>query len=77
MNIDKTHFSFSLDIFFIYISNVILFPSFPFLKPYPIPSPPAFLRVFPLLLTHSHIPALALPYTGVLSLHRTKCLSSH
>jgi hypothetical protein len=34
-------FFFFLGIFFIYISNVILFPSFPSKIPYPSPSPPA------------------------------------
>ena len=45
--------------------------------PYPVPSPPASMRVFPHPPTHSHLPALAFPYTGTLSLHRTKGLSSH
>jgi hypothetical protein len=34
-------------------------------------------RVLPNPPTHSHIPALAFPYTGALSLDRTKDLSSH
>jgi hypothetical protein len=35
------YFYFLLDIFFIYISNVIPFPSFPSQLPYPLPPPPA------------------------------------
>jgi hypothetical protein len=63
---------FLLNIFFIYISNVIPFPITP--SKLPIPSPlyegaPPFI--------HSHLPALAFPYTGASSLHRTKGLSSH
>jgi hypothetical protein len=53
-----------LDIFFIYISNVIPFPG--------PPPPPASMRVFHHSPTHSCLPALAFPYTGSLSLHRTK-----
>ena len=56
---------FLLDIFFIYISNAIPFPSFLFESPlYPPP-------------THSHFLALAFPCTGVYNLHKTKGLSSH
>ena len=40
--------------------------------------PPASMRVCPTYTpTQSHIPALAFPYTGALSLHRTKGLFSH
>jgi hypothetical protein len=67
---------FLLDIFFIYISNDILFPGFPLETPYPIPTP-ASITVFPYPLTHSHLFTLAFPYTGASSLHRTKGLSSH
>jgi hypothetical protein len=63
-------FSF-FDIFFIYISNVIPFPCFPFEAPYPIISPPVHQP------THSAFSVLAFPYTGALSLHRTKGLSFH
>ena len=43
-----------LDIFFIYISNVIPFPSSPALESlFPIPSTPDFMRVFPYQPTHS------------------------
>jgi hypothetical protein len=68
-----------LDIFFIYISNVIPFPHFPNLEtPYPIFPPPASMRVFLYPPTHSHIPTLSSPTLGHLfSLHRTKDLSSH
>jgi hypothetical protein len=48
---------FVLDIFFIYISNVITFPGFPSETPLSNPSPPAH------QLTHSHFPLLAFPYT--------------
>jgi hypothetical protein len=64
-----------LDIFFIYISNVILLPSSPLETSYSIPPPPTFMRVYPH--THTYIPALASSYTGASSLHRTKGLSSH
>ena len=58
---------FLLDIFLIYISNVIPFPGFPS-KKYPLP---------PHQPTHSYFLALAFPYTGAQSLQRTKGLSSH
>jgi hypothetical protein len=60
-----------LDIFFIYISNVIPFPRFPLQNPYPIPPPPSHQP------THFHFPALAFPYTGASSLHKAKGVSSH
>jgi hypothetical protein len=63
---------FLLDILFIYISNVIPFPSFSSWNSLPILPPPASVRV----LTHSHFPALAFPYNGASKLHRTKGLSS-
>jgi hypothetical protein len=60
-----------LDIFFIYISNVIPFPGLPsenpLLSPLPLAHQP----------THSHFLALAFPYTGTYNLHKTKSLSSH
>jgi hypothetical protein len=49
---------FLLDIFFIYISNVFPIPGFPSENPLSILPPPAHKP------THSHFPALALPYTG-------------
>jgi hypothetical protein len=51
---------FLLDIFFIYISNVIPFPGFPSKNhfPYPFPLTPAHQP------THSCFLALAFPYTG-------------
>jgi hypothetical protein len=49
---------FLLDIFFIYISNGISFPSFPCENPHPLPLPPAPQP------THSLFLALAVPYTG-------------
>ena len=45
--------------------------------PYPLPSPPASMRVLQHTSTHSCLPALAFPYTRVYSLHITKGLSSH
>jgi hypothetical protein len=65
-----------LDIFFIYISNVFSpFQVSPSETPYPIPSPPAFMKVLlhpptPILLT------LAFPYTEALNTLRPKGLSS-
>jgi hypothetical protein len=64
-------------ILLIYISNIIPPPGFPFTNPlshhpslclYEGASPP---------IHHSSLPTLAFPYTGALSLHRTKGLSSH
>jgi len=68
---------FLLDIFFIYISNVIPFSGFPFANPYPIPSPPVSMRVLSHPPIPSRLPTLAFPYTGVSSLRRAKGLSSH
>jgi hypothetical protein len=45
--------------------------------PYAIPPPPASMSVLPHSPTPSHLPALAFPYNGASSLHRTKDLSSH
>ena len=53
------------------------FPVFPSGNPLSIPSTPASMRVLSHLSTHSCLPALAFSYTGALSLHRTKGLSSH
>jgi hypothetical protein len=53
--------SFLLDIFFIYISNVIPFPGFPSKNPLSLPPPPAHQP------THSCFLALEFPYMG----HRT------
>ena len=44
------------------------------------PKTPYSITSFPLRTntpTHSHFPVLAFPYTGALSLHRIKGLSSH
>jgi hypothetical protein len=72
---------FLLDIFFIYISNVIPFPGFPSeipLRKLPIPSSPASMMVLPQPTTHSLLPLHpGIPLTGESSLHRTKGLSSH
>jgi F0F1-type ATP synthase membrane subunit a len=62
---------FLLDIFFIYISNIIPFASFPSKTPLSLPPPPAQQP------THSLFLALAIPYTGTYNLHRTKGFSSH
>jgi hypothetical protein len=51
-------FLFLLDIFFIYISNAILFIGFPSENPYFLLPPPAHQP------THSQFLALAFPYTG-------------
>ena len=53
------------------------FPVSPPETPYPILPPPASMRVLPHPPTHFCLPILAFPYTGALSLHRTKGLSSH
>ena len=52
------------------------FPVFPPEPSYPIPPPPASMRVLPLPPIHSHFTTRAFPYTGKSSLHRTKDLSS-
>ena len=57
------------DIFYIYISNVIPFPDYP--SKNPLSPPPAHQP------TYSYFLVLAFPYTGALSLLRTKGLSSH
>jgi hypothetical protein len=62
-------FYFLLDIFFIYILNVIPFPGFPSQKNLSLP--PTY------QLTHSQFLVLAFPYIGSSSLHRNKGLSSH
>jgi hypothetical protein len=54
-------FNFLLDIFFIYISNVIPFPGIPSKKTLPLPPPHAYQP------THSHFLAQSIPYIG----HRT------
>jgi hypothetical protein len=68
---------FLLDILFIYISNIIHFPGFPFRIPLSYSLILASVRVFFYPPTHSHLTALELPYTRPSSLHRTKGLSSH
>jgi hypothetical protein len=73
------HFFFLLDIFFIYIWNVISFlSSSPPNQESPFPSLyPCFYRVFLYSPTHWHLPALPFRYTGALDLYRTKDLSFH
>ena len=51
------------------------FPVSPPEPPFPIPHPPASVRMFLLPPTHSNLTALAFLYTGELSLHRTKGFS--
>jgi hypothetical protein len=53
------------------------FPISPLEALYPIPPPPASMRVLPYPPTHSFLPTLAFPYIGASSLHRTNGLSSH
>jgi hypothetical protein len=62
---------FLLDIFLIYISNVIFFFDFPFETSYSITPPPAYQP------THSFFLTLAFPYIGASNLHKTKGLASH
>jgi hypothetical protein len=62
---------FVLDISFNYISNVIPFSGYPPPKKNSLSFPPASMRVTP---SHSYLPTLAFPYTGALSLHKTKGL---
>jgi hypothetical protein len=50
-----------LDIFFIYMPNVIPFPSFPSENPCPIPPLPASIRMFPHPPIHFCFPLLAFP----------------
>jgi hypothetical protein len=71
-------YNFLLDIFFIYISNVIPFPGPTPLEPPILPPPPASMRVFPHSSTHPLLPPHPrIPYTRATSLHRTKTLFSH
>jgi hypothetical protein len=65
---------FFLDILFIYTLNVIPIPGF-HKPPIPFPSPCFYESFHPP--TYSYLDALAFPYTGESSLHRTKGLSSH
>jgi hypothetical protein len=51
-------FIYLFDIYFIYISNVVLFPGFPSENPHPVSPPPASQP------THSFFLALAISYTG-------------
>ena len=52
------------DMFFIYISNVIPFSGLPLETSYPIPCPPASMRLLSHPPTHYCLSALAFPYTG-------------
>jgi hypothetical protein len=60
--------------YFIYLHCSVFPPQAP-LPPYP--PPPAYRRVLWHPSTHSCLTSLAFPYTGALSLHRTKGISSH
>ena len=64
-----------MDILYIYISNVILFPSFPSGNLSQTPSSCFYKDVHPPI--HFHLPDLAFPYSGTSTLPRTKGLSSH
>jgi hypothetical protein len=69
-------FSFKLNIFFIYISNVFSFPGLPFRNPLShSPSPCLYEGAPPPI--HSHLPTLAFLYTGASNTFRPKGLSSH
>ena len=57
-------FYFLLDIFFIYISNVIPFPGLPSENPFSPPPSPAYMRIPLCPPTHSCLPALAFPTLG-------------
>jgi hypothetical protein len=70
------HFFKKLDIFFIYISNVIPFPSLPSWNLLPHAPSSCFYDSVPQQ-THSCFPGLAFPYTAASRLHSTKGLSSH
>jgi hypothetical protein len=65
-------------IFYLFTFQMLSSFHFPFWNLYPIPPPPASMRVLP---THSptaaSLPWEAFPYPGASSLHRTKGLSSH
>jgi hypothetical protein len=68
---------FLLVILFIYFSMLSPFQVSPSWPPHSILPPSAFMRVLLYPPTHSHLPALAFPYTGAMSLPRNKGLSSH
>jgi len=67
---------FLLIIVFIYISNAILLPSYPSTNPHSISLPPSLLLLWECSPAHSCFTALASPYTGTSSLHRTQGLPS-
>jgi hypothetical protein len=71
------HFLLLLDIFFIYISNVIPFPGLSSKNPLSHPPSPCLYEGAPHLPTHSHLPALAVPYNGASNTLRPKGRSSH
>ena len=69
-------FFFLLDIFFIYISNIIPFPGFSFENHLSHPPSPCFYEGVSPLFHPLPLPSLAFPYTGASSFQRTKGLSS-
>jgi hypothetical protein len=78
----KLVFSFFMLSHFYWIFYLFTFPNFTPSPPppessYSISPPPASMRVCPNPPTHSRLPALTFPYTGTLSLHRTKGLFFH
>jgi hypothetical protein len=66
-----------LDIFYIYISNVIPVPGFTSGTPLSNPPLPASMRILPLPPTPSLLTFLVFPYNEESSLHRTKGISSY
>jgi hypothetical protein len=74
---DNWFFFLLLYIFFIYISNAIPFPGLLSGSSLTLHSPPDFRRMLPHWPIHSHLPSLALPYTGALDPFRPKSCSSH
>jgi hypothetical protein len=65
-------FKFSIRFLFIYISNVILLPSFPFKNPLTHSILPYSYEGAPHPPTHSCLTTLAFPYPGVSNLHRPR-----
>jgi hypothetical protein len=66
--------SFLFDIVFIYISNIIPFPGFPSITHLSDPPSTCFYEGTPPPTIYSCLSAMAFPYTGALSLHRTKAV---
>jgi hypothetical protein len=73
----RGHFFLLLDIFIMYITNVIPFPGLPSGEPYPLLPPPVSMRVLLLISTHLYLPSLRFSYTGASNPHRPKGLFFH